>query len=89
MEKPRFQIKLRWILAAMFWVGVACTAWLVELREVPSLNGIVWWTGLRAVAPCAAAGALFGRPSYGAYIGIIGWGVFLGPSFITLALQPL
>ncbi len=84
MSLPQFRFSTGRILWVALWAAVSCAAWFIDLRGVPALNGLVLWTGLRAVAPCIAIGALFGQQSKRAYLGIISWGVCLGLLFAAI-----
>ena len=78
MSNFRLQTSVRKILAAIFWLATALGAGMSAVRlgtQVRStvLPVVFWLAAIALLAPFIAAGALFGRASLGALVGMSIW----------------
>jgi hypothetical protein len=70
------------ILSAVFWFSLCFYAWPVDLRNVETFSGLLFWAALQYVAPCVAVGVLFGRATYGFIVGTVGLLIWIVPALL-------
>ncbi len=87
MESRPWQITIRGVLLAMFWLGVALAAFMAVYRADP--RQLAWPLALAIMAFCpvsifAAGGALLGRAKLAALIAACLWLILMA---LTLTLS--